>query len=187
MWRSLHAKAHTNISDSVCKDLYSTQRTYHIIHLFNSVKRRARISFWKLFSFTSVYIKKKITMLTRILASSVRIIPWTLWSPFLSFFITGGILCACNRLTKIHKSYKKRYNYIYIYIYICRALWNPFKFFPNSILFFSKFIFFRFNFSRFRFFPFSFYGLLFNDQIKLYLSKSMSNSLKSWNLYNLTI
>ncbi len=34
-WRSLHieishAKTHTNISDSVCKDLYSTQRTYHI-------------------------------------------------------------------------------------------------------------------------------------------------------------
>ncbi len=29
-------------------------------------------------------------MLTRILASSVRIIPWTLGSPFLSFFITGG-------------------------------------------------------------------------------------------------
>ncbi len=25
-----HAKTHTNISDSVCKDLYSTQRTYHI-------------------------------------------------------------------------------------------------------------------------------------------------------------
>ncbi len=29
-------------------------------------------------------------MLTRILASSVRIIPWTLGSPFLSFLITGG-------------------------------------------------------------------------------------------------
>ncbi len=55
-----------------------------------------------------------------------------------------------------------------LYIYICRALWNPFKFFPNFILFFSKFIYFRF-------FPFSFYGLIFNDQIKLYLSKSMSN------------
>ncbi len=25
-----HAKTHTNISDSVCKDLYSTQRTHHI-------------------------------------------------------------------------------------------------------------------------------------------------------------
>ncbi len=28
--RNCHAKTHTNISDSVCKDLYSTQRTYHI-------------------------------------------------------------------------------------------------------------------------------------------------------------
>ncbi len=63
---------------------------YNYYHLFNSVKRRARISFWKLFSFASVYIKKKMTMLTRILASSVRVIPWTLRSPFLSFFITGG-------------------------------------------------------------------------------------------------
>ncbi len=26
----LHAKTHTNISDSACKDLYSTQRTHHI-------------------------------------------------------------------------------------------------------------------------------------------------------------
>ncbi len=92
-------------------------------------------------------------MLTRILASSVRIIPWTLGSPFLSFFYNGGILCACDGLTKIHKSYKKdTIIYIYIYIYI-----------------------YNFNFSRFRFFPFSFYRLLFNYQIKLYLSKSMSN------------
>ncbi len=88
--------------------------SHHYYHLFNSVKRRARISFWKLFSLASVYIKKKITMLTRILASSVRTIPWTLGSPFLSFFYNGGgILCACDGLTKIHKSYKKRYNYIY--------------------------------------------------------------------------
>ncbi len=43
-----------------------------------------------------------------------------------------------------------------------------FVFFPNSFFSVS-------NFSRFLFFPFSFYGLLFNDQIKLYLSKSMSN------------
>ncbi len=62
------------------------QKRYY--HLFNSVKRRARISFRKLFS--CVYIKKKITMLTKILASSVRIIPWTLGSPFLSFFYNGG-------------------------------------------------------------------------------------------------
>ncbi len=45
------------------------------------------------------------TMLTRILASSVRTIPWTLGSPFLSSFYNGGILCARDGLTKIHKSY----------------------------------------------------------------------------------
>ncbi len=44
-----------------------------------------------------------------------------------------------------------------------------FIFFQNSVLFFSKFIFFRFNFSGFRFFfRFNFSGLLFNDQIKFY-------------------
>ncbi len=111
----LHAKTHTNISDS--KDLYSTQRTYHYYHLFHSVKRRARISFWKLFSFASVYIKKKMTMLTRILASSVRTIPWTLGSPFLSSFYNGGVLCACDGLTNIHKSYGGGGE-----LYICRAL-----------------------------------------------------------------
>ncbi len=41
----------------------------------------------KRFSFASVYIKKKMTMLTRILASGVRIIPWTLGSAFLSLFL----------------------------------------------------------------------------------------------------
>ncbi len=110
----LHAKTHTNISDS--KDLYSTQRTYHYYHLFNSVKRRARISFWKLFSFASVYIKKKMTMLTRILASSVRTIPWTLGSPFLSFFITGG-LCALAMGLQIYIKAMGGGE-----LYICRAL-----------------------------------------------------------------
>ncbi len=87
-------------------------------------------------------------MLTRILASSVRIIPWTLGSPFLSFlFITGGFCALAMGLQRYIKATKKD-TIIYIY---------------------------NFNFSRFRFFPFSFYRLLFNDQIKLYLSKSMSN------------
>ncbi len=85
---------------------------------------------------------------------------------------------ACDGLTKIHKSYKKGYNYIYIYIYIyiyvgpyeIRLNFSqiPFYFFLNS--FFSVSIFLDSVF-----FPFSFYRLLFNDQIKLYLSKSMSN------------
>ncbi len=60
------------------------------------------------------------TMLTRILASSVRSIPWTLGSPFLSFFYNGrgggGILCACDGLTKIHKSYGGGGYILYIYM-----------------------------------------------------------------------
>ncbi len=75
------------------------------------------------------------TMLTRILASSVRTIPWTLGSPFLSF-ITEGILCACDGLTKIHKSYRGAIIYIYIYVgpYEIRLNFSqiPFYFFLNS-------------------------------------------------------
>ncbi len=111
--------------------------------------------FWKLFSFASVYIKKKITILTRILASSVQIIPWTLGSPFLSFFYNGGILCACDGLTKINKSYGGVQFYIYIYIYVgpYEIRFNfsqiPFYFFLNSFFSVSIFldsVFFRFHF-----------------------------------------
>ncbi len=78
-------------------------------------------------------------MITRILASSVRIIPWTLGSPFLSFlFITGGgILCACDGLTNIHKSYGGGGggggNYIYVGPYEIRLNFSqiPFNFFLN--------------------------------------------------------
>ncbi len=118
-------------------------------------------------------------MLTRILASSVRIIPWTLGSPFLSFFYNGGggggfCALAMGLQTYIKSMGGGGGGSIYIYVGPYEIRLNLIKV-PNSILFFSKFIFFRFNFSKFRFFPFSFYGLLFNDQIKLYLSKSMSN------------
>ncbi len=70
------------------------------------------------------------------------------------FYKGGGILCACDGLTKIHKSYGGGGVQLYIYV-------GPYEI--------------RFNFSQILFFSFSFYGLLFNDQIKLYLSKSMSN------------
>ncbi len=59
------------------------------------------------FSLSQVFTLK-ITMLTRILASSVRIIPWTLGSPFLSFFIMGGYIKAMGGGC----------NYIYIYVYV---------------------------------------------------------------------
>ncbi len=62
-------------------------------------------------------------MLTRILASSVRIIPWTLGSPFLSFFYNGGDFV---RLRWAYKRYIKAMGggggCNFIYIYICRAL-----------------------------------------------------------------
>ncbi len=101
------------------------------------------------------------TMLTRILASSVRIIPWTLGSPFLSFLITGGGgggggFCALAMgLQRYIKATKKDtifniyiYIYIYIYMYVYVGPYEirfnfsqiPFYFFLNS--FFSVSIFF---------------------------------------------
>ncbi len=58
-------------------------------------------------------------MLTRILASSVRTIPWTLGSPFLSFFYKGGGFCA---LAMGLQRYIKAMGEGGAIIYICRAL-----------------------------------------------------------------
>ncbi len=86
-------------------------------------------------------------MLTRILASSVRTIPWTLGSPFLSFF-----LCACDGLTKIHKSYGGG-GQLYIYVGPYEIRFNFFQilfyFFLNtffSVSIFLDSVFFHFHF-----------------------------------------
>ncbi len=90
------------------------------------------------------------TMLTRILASSVRIIPWT-------FFYNGGFCALVMGLQRYIKAILVQL-YIYIYIYICVCVgpyeirFNsqiPFYFSLNS--FFSVSIFldsisFRFHF-----------------------------------------
>ncbi len=94
-----------------CVKTFTENISHHYYHLFNSVKRRARISFWKLFSYASVYIKKKITM--------------TLVSPFLSFFIRGGFCALAMGLQRYIKAMGVGVQ-LYIYIYICRALRNPF-------------------------------------------------------------
>ncbi len=93
------------------------------------------------------------TMLTRILASSVRIIRG-LGEPISFFFYNGGIFSA---LAMGLQRYIKA-------IYMCVGPYEiRFNFSQIPFRFFSKFIFFRFNFSRFRFFSFKFHGLLFND------------------------
>ncbi len=117
-----HAKTHTNISDSASKDLYSTQRTHHItiIIYLTPEFHFGNFSLSQVFTLRKNYNAYKDT---RQQCSNYTVDFGEPISFF--FFITGGILCACDELTKIHKSYKKRYNYIYIY---------------------------NFNFSRFRFF-----------------------------------
>ncbi len=67
---------------------------YNYYHLFNSVKRTARISFWKLFSFVSVYIKKKNDNAykdTRQQCSSYTV---DFGEPISFFFYNGGGFCA---------------------------------------------------------------------------------------------
>ncbi len=79
-------------------------------------------------------------------------------------------------LTQLNAGPEFRFAIIYIYIYIYIGPYEirlnfsqiPFYFFLNSFFTVSIFL-------DSVFFPFSFYRLLFNDQIKLYLSKSMSN------------
>ncbi len=91
--------------------LHTENISHHYYHLFNSVKRRARISFWKLFSFASVYIKKKIRMLTRILA--VFELYRGLWGAhFFLFYITGGFCALAMGLQRYIKA-------ILVQLYIC--------------------------------------------------------------------
>ncbi len=128
----------------MCKDLYSTQRTYHITIIIYLTQLNAGPEFrFGNFSLSQVFTLRKKVQCLQGYSPAVFELYRGLWGAhFFLFFITGGFCALAMGLqiyikAKIHKS--------------------------------------RLNFSRFRFFLFSFYGLLFNDQIKLYLSKSMSN------------
>ncbi len=71
------------------------------------------------FLFRKCLHEETITMLTRILASSVRTIPWTLGSPFLSFFITGGFCALAMGLQRYIKAMGGGGGgQLYIYIYM---------------------------------------------------------------------
>ncbi len=83
-------------------------------------------------------------MLTRILASSARIIPWTLGNSFLSFFITEGFCALATGLQRYIKAMGAQL-YIYIYIYVgpyeirLNFFQIPFNFFLNSFFSFQFF------------------------------------------------
>ncbi len=111
-----HAKTHTNISDSACKDLYSTQRTHHITIIIYLTQLNAGPEFhFGNFSLSQVFTLRKKLQCLQGYSPAVFELYRGLWGAhFFLFFYNGGILCACDGLTKIHKSYKKRYNYIYI-------------------------------------------------------------------------
>ncbi len=73
--------------------LHTENISHHYYHLFNSVKRRARISFWKLFSFASAYIKKKLQCLQGY-SPAVFELYRGLWGAHLFLFFIKGGFCA---------------------------------------------------------------------------------------------
>ncbi len=100
------------MSDSVCKDLYSTQRTYHITIIIYLTQLNAGPEFrFGNFSLSQVFTLRKNYNAykdTRQQCSNYTVDFGEPISFF--FFITGWggggwILCACDGLTKIHKSY----------------------------------------------------------------------------------
>ncbi len=119
------------MSDSVCKDLYSTQRTYHITIIIYLTPLNAGPEFrFGNFSLSQVFtLRKKLQCLQGYLPAVFELYRGLWGAHFFLFFITEGILCACDGLTKIHKSYGgwgggcnlgvvQFYIYIYIYIYV---------------------------------------------------------------------
>ncbi len=135
------------MSDSVCKDLYSTQRTYHITIIIYLTQLNAGPEFrFGNFSISQVFTLRKNYNAykdTRQQCSNYTVDFGEPISFFLSsffFFITGGFCALAMGLQRYIKAMGGGGNYIYMYIY----------------MFFSKYIFLRFNFSRFRFFRFHF-------------------------------
>ncbi len=87
--------------DSVCKDLYSTQRTYHITIFIYLTQLNAEPEFrFGNFSLSQVFTLRKNDNAYKDTRQQC--------SNSLFFYNEGGgggILCACDGLTKIHKSY----------------------------------------------------------------------------------
>ncbi len=113
-----HAKTHTKISDSVGKDLYSTQRTYHITIIIYLTQLNAGPEF----CFGNVSLSKKNYNAykdTRQQCSNYTVDFGEPISFF--FFITGGFCALAMGLQRYIKAMGGGggcCNYIYIYIYI---------------------------------------------------------------------
>ncbi len=114
-------KTHTNISDSACKDLYSTQRTYHITIIIYLTQLNAGPEFrFGNFSLSQVFtIRKNYNAYkdTRQLCSNYTV---DFGEPISFFFITGGFCALAMGLQRYIKAMGGGggggggYNYIYI-------------------------------------------------------------------------
>ncbi len=101
---------HTKMSDSVCKDLYSTQRTYHITIIIYLTQLNAGPEFrFGNFSLSQVFTLRKNYNAYKDTRQQCSNYTVDFGEPISFFF-----LCACDGLTKIHKSYGGGGNYIYM-------------------------------------------------------------------------
>ncbi len=125
----------------MCFDFYSTQRTYHITIIIYLTQLNAGPEFrFGNFSLSQVFTLRKKLQCLQGYSPAVFELYRGLWGAhFFLFFYNRGILCACDGLTKIHKSYGGAGG-CKIYIYICVGSYEirlnfsqiPFYFFLNS-------------------------------------------------------
>ncbi len=104
------------MSDSVCKDLYSTQRTHHITIIIYLTQLNAGPEFrFGNFSLSQVFTLRKNDNAYKDTRQQCSNYTVDFGEPISFFFFITGILCACDGLTKIHKSYGGGGgNYIYM-------------------------------------------------------------------------
>ncbi len=139
------------MSDSVCKDLYSTQRTYHITIIIYLTQLNAGPEFrFGNFSLSQVFTLRKNYNAYKDTRQQCSNYTVDFGEPISFFFYKGGgggrggILCACDGLTKIHKSYGGGGGvqlYIYVGPYEIRFNFSQilFYFFLNSFFSFHFF------------------------------------------------
>ncbi len=104
------------MSDSVCKDLYSTQRTHHITIIIYLTQLNAGPEFrFGNFSLSQVFTLRKNDNAYKDTRQQCSNYTVDFGEPISFFFYITGIVCACDGLTKIHKSYGGGgVNYIYM-------------------------------------------------------------------------
>ncbi len=120
-----HAKTHTTISDSVCKDLYYTQRTHHITIIIYLTQLNAGPEFrFGNFSLSQVFTLRKNYNAYKDTRQQCSNYTVDFGEPISFFFTMGGFCALAMGLQRYIKAMGGGGGGAIIYI--CRALWNPF-------------------------------------------------------------